>query len=451
MILAGPSSASGGLAFPDPPKGSPGAIGAAARSLTEAAGDLERTESGLRGASASLQADWQGWAAQAYHGCSDGLALVARGGAETFHECAHAVTGYATALDSAQSEIRRLRLQWEDAKRRQGAAQGLASHLGTALVAAHKHADITRLEGQTTTADNQARDAGIEADAIARRAVHVLEDFKHAADRCTQVLSGIRPGRPGGPLGSPFTPAGAPGPGFGVPFSSFNLPGNGATVDPHALDPFAGVLPTGLPGPPQIPGLGLYLDEQHPGAVGTSDLTDLIVALATGGAGALKDLGENGLRALAESLGIGATGRAAVTASGIEAKLAAEVGNLRKIVQLDKNGNPILDASGNPIVTTMPGKYSAQTLAELAKRASQVDGRIKIGSELASRLGDAGALPLPPMVREVLTHVAENRVVFGAATVVKLVAARDVLLRAGGPVAARAASAISSILARLGA
>lgn len=120
MILGGDPSGGGpgSAAFPRPPRGSPGGIAAAARALSQAADDLDRADGGLHGASSMLASDWQRYAAAAYHASSDGLAVVARGGDETFRECARAVSGYGRALDRAPWEIRRLCVLCGDAKSR---------------------------------------------------------------------------------------------------------------------------------------------------------------------------------------------------------------------------------------------------------------------------------------------------------------------------------------------
>ncbi len=172
----GPGAAGPGTPFPDPPKGDPGPITGAARSLGNAADDLESAEGGLHGANAELQADWQGYAANAYHGASSTLAHVARGASETFRECAHAVSGYAAALDQCQSEIKRLRHGWEKARQRQAANDALALKLVNSITPSTKPDDATRVNTQVTTASGQANDAGTEADHYALRANHALTD-----------------------------------------------------------------------------------------------------------------------------------------------------------------------------------------------------------------------------------------------------------------------------------
>src|SRR6202035_1084994 len=130
-VIPGGNPGGGGVAFPNPPTGSPGEITAIARSLSSAADDLERVGGGLRGASATLAQDWQGYAANAYHASSEGLATVAHGGAASFRDCAQALSGYSSALDHAQSEIHRLRGLYDAEVAAQASAAGTIGGLQT--------------------------------------------------------------------------------------------------------------------------------------------------------------------------------------------------------------------------------------------------------------------------------------------------------------------------------
>jgi uncharacterized protein YukE len=86
--------------FPQAPLGSPGEIYGIARSLQQAATDLDESEHALRGAAATLMTDWQGDAAGAYQSASGGLSGVAGAAAKTFRECAGALSGYAERLSA---------------------------------------------------------------------------------------------------------------------------------------------------------------------------------------------------------------------------------------------------------------------------------------------------------------------------------------------------------------
>jgi uncharacterized protein YukE len=447
VINGGGPSPAGSAAFPDPPKGSPGEIAACAHTLSGAADDLERADAGLRGVSSGLQADWQGYAAAAYHSSSEALASVARGGSQTFRECAHAVSGYGTALDHAQSEIRRLRTLYDDAKIRQAAAANLAGRLGTALMAAHKQPEVTRLETQVTTVQGQSQDAGTEADGYARRATTVLTEFKQASRGYEQTLSGVQPGQPGGPLGSPFSPTGHPGPGFGAPFNSFSMPGAGGLV-PGGLSAYNGVIPVGNPWASPIPGYGYYKDATTPEAVPDGDLTNLILLLGPIAAAPLKELGGEALSALARELGLGAGGRTAVEEAGQSAAVKRGLARLETV--LDKDGKEVLGPDGQPLTKIGPGQAAQRRLAEAEQQIQQDTNRIELGNRIADGLDKLHAMPLPESVRTILVHVAEHRIVYVTAVAAQLTTARDALLRAGTPVALRAAQVLDGILSHVG-
>lgn len=431
------SAGAGPAAFPDPPKGSPGEISAAARTLTSAADDLEHADGGLRNASAALESDWQGYAAAAYHSSSQALAGVAQGGAGTFRECAHAVSGYAAALDHAQSEIRRLRTLYDDALHRQAAATSLAGRLVGAITPHTKPAEATRLQTQVTTSENQATDAGIEATGYARQATTVLNEFKQKSTGYEAVLNGGQPGHPGGPFGSPFSPTGHPGPGFGAPFNNFTLPGSGtnpgvAGMVPGGLNAYSGVLPVGNPWASPIPGYGYYKDRTTPEAVPTNDLTNLVLFLAPLVAGPAGDLGEAALRQLAESMGIGTGGRAAVDAAERKAYDEA-LAELRAIDGKSSSFPGILKRA------TQAGDRAGATtqVAQSEARAGWAD----IALDAANR---AGGLPAP--AKEVLSEIAHRGWVYSATGAAKLAGLQASLLNSANPAARIAANAIGAIL-----
>jgi uncharacterized protein YukE len=438
MIIAGDPGGGGpgSAAFPAAPQGSPGGIAAAARALSQAGDELDHTEAGLHGASSMLASDWQGYAAAAYHASSSGLASVARAGAETFRECAQAVSGYGRVLDHAQSEIRRLRVLYDDAKGRQAAASGLAGRLEGALLGATKQSDVTRLDTQVKTATGQGQDAGHEADGYALQASRVLSEFRAAEARYTAVLSGDRPGSPGTPFASPFSGAGSPGPGFGVPFNTFGPLGTGSFV-PAGLNAYNGVIPVGNPWSSPIPGYGVYLDATTPEAVPTDDLTDAILFIAPLFAGPAGDLGASALRQLAADLGIGAAGRAAVTDAGQEA--------------IDR---ALADAfsSGATRYTRLSqiirGALNEGNLARAEAEIEQGETRAAI-SDLALKIADAKDL-LPSGVSDILSELAERGWVYKGYAIAKLVTVRDALLRLGTPAGRSAARALDGILNTIG-
>jgi uncharacterized protein YukE len=435
MINGGNGGGAGGTPFPDPPKGSPGEITAAARTLHTAADDLDRAHSGLNAAGSELEADWQGYAAAAYHSSSSTLASVARGGAETFRESAQAVTGYATALDHAQSEIRRLRQQWEDAQRRQTAADSLAGRLTGAVTSTTKPADANRLSHQASTCLGQAQDAGREADGYALRATTALNDFKRAAAGYQQTLEGYQPGHPGGPLGSPFSPLGHPGPGFGLPTSTFNLPGTGGSS--HSLDPYTGVIPVGDPWHSPIPGYGVYKDATTPEAVPTNDLINLALLVGPIVSGPAVDLGAGALRSLAEQLGLGVGGRAAVDEARAKATQEA----------IDRLLDPHVPNSGS-FAQGVPDAIDRGRVAAAIKQVEQADARAGYG-ELGLNAVDK-TVGLPPGVKEGLTEILHRGPVYVGYFVARLTATRNGLLSVGTPAAQAAARAIAVILHAIG-
>lgn len=327
MIPTAGSSASGvstgsAAGFPDPPTGSPGEISAIARSLGQAARELEETERGLTGATEALVADWSGYAANAYRSSSGALAAAGRGATASLRECAEAVSGYGVALETAQTELGRLRGQYEEAKGREAAAAASATSLATHLAAATKSSAIHQLKGDISTANSQAGTAGEEAAGYVHRAAQVLEEFHRAEQRYMQTLAGgatVVGGRSlpaGSPFAAPFAGVGQTGAGFGVPYTTFG------GIVPGGLSEYAGVIPVGDPWRSDIPGYGTYLDSREGNASSPSDLTDAITFLAAPVAGKLgEEVLVNGGRALMEEVGIGGAGREAAARAGQEAGL----------------------------------------------------------------------------------------------------------------------------------
>jgi hypothetical protein len=388
--MADPGSGSGGAAFPDPPKGDPGAIAGVARALSSAGDELNHVNVGLRAAGASLAADWQGYAANAYHSSSEGLAACAQSGSGEFVDCAHAVSGYGGALDHAQSEIKRLRIQWEQAQRQMNAAVGLADRLGTAAASAAHPAEADRLSTQVRNAQNQAGQAGREADGYARRAQHVLDEFKQRARGYEETLAGSKPGTVGTVFGSPFAAPGTPSPGFGVPLDPFSGPGAGG-VDPDGLSNLNGVIPVGDPWKSPIPGYGYYMDATTPEAVPTDDLTNLVVGVATLGGGSIADLGGNALRSIAESYGIGTAGKEAVERT--EAQTVNEIFQAARA-----NG----ETRYTSLSQLLKDARSQAKLAGAGTQVSQQGARADILDNALELLSKTGHSPLPSGAKEAL-------------------------------------------------
>ena len=398
-MIAGGDGGGAGTAFPDPPKGSPGEIGAIARSFHDAAAQLDQCEHGLKGASAGLAGDWQGYAANAYQASSNGLAIVARAAAETFRECGGAMSGYAKALEHAQSEIHRLRRLYDDAQTRQVNAATAASHLSTQLAAATKPAEVHQLQGEFTHASNQVTGAADEASGYAGRAVQVLSDFHREESKYSQTLAGGRvgPGKSipaGSPFAAPYTGAtGLPGLGFGVPM----FPG-GFGVSPGGLDPYNGVIPVGDPWNSDIPGYGVYMDSITPEAVPTNDLTNAIMLVAAPEvAGPVEDLLAAGGRAAAERMGIGAIGRETVDKAGQDA-----------FDQVIARGSY---RTGDPLNTAkLREAYGAKRAAQIETQVEQDATQSETADAFLDQLDRSDLIP--PGVKEALSHVVYYRGVY---------------------------------------
>lgn len=438
MIVGGdPGSASGGGGggFPDPPTGSPGEIDSIVRSLSSAADDFESVESGLRSASATLAEDWQGYAANAYHACSEGLASVARGGAESFRDCAQAVSGYSRALDHAQSEIGRLRVLYDAAMTAEASAASAASTLGNKLASATKPAEMTKLNNKISSAQTDAANAAYSASGYARQATAVLEDFTQAQSRYTQTLTGttLPNGRPGpaSPFGPFAEPPGAAGPGFGLPVSG------GAAMPGVLPGVYGGVIPTGNPwSQNQIPGYGAYYDSGHQNLTSPGDVTNLIVAVATlGTGGAIEDLGGalgRKLASLAAEMGLGAGGREAVQEAG-----ADEYAQILK--ELEERGRVPTSSSSQRVAWA--GRK--QAIQEATAAQAEVRGKV---ADAALNVITKGGVALPPGLHEILVEVAAHGGVYLGWAVAKLVAMRNALAGAGGPLANAGIHMIDGIL-----
>ncbi len=424
----GGGSATGNATFPDPPKGDPGGITTAARALRNAADDLEHAEGGLHGAKAELEADWQGYAAAAYHSSSSTLARITRGAAETFKDCAHAVSGYATALDHCQSEIKRLRHAWQAAKHRQAANEALALKLTTSITATTKPDDATRISTQATTASGQATDAGTEADGYAQRATTALNEFTHKASAYRGTLEGSSPGEAPGPFGASFAAPGTPGRSFGLPSDGFPL-----SADPNALTPYNGVIPVGDPWNSLISGYGFYKDATTPEVEPTDDLTNAILLIATlGGSGGV-DLGANALKAVAERLGIGAAGREAVTEAGEQAYE-------KEIAEAIASG----EGKHASFVRILARAREARLGAGAETESAQQEARADLIDGLLDNADKAGVLP--DGVKDAVADLAHNGWAYTSYTTAKLDAVRTALLKTSNPAARAAARIIGTIL-----
>lgn len=397
-----PAAGSGSVpGFPQIPLGSPGEIDGIARSLQQAATDLDSSQRTLLGAEGTLYGDWQGDAASAYMAASGSLAGVVSAAATTFREVAGALNGYAGVLDRTQSEMGRLRGLYEGAVQRQALASSTVGGLTNALGAATKPAQVHQLQGDITRASGQVTDAGDEASGYVRQAVQLLDEFHREESRYMQVVQGGRIGHdPSLPVGSPLAPpimgAGIPGVGFGVPYFTSVATG----FIPGGLDPFNGVAQVGDPWNSPIPGYGVYMDSITPEVEPTNDLTDAITFFAAPvAAGPIDDILANGATAIAERFGIGSIGRQAVDTAeqdAIAERFAA--GNYR---------------TGDPLNTAkMREVYDAGTTARIDTEASQAASRKTVLDQAVDGAGKSGRLPLPPGATDIIRNGIQNSQVY---------------------------------------
>ncbi|MGH2892155.1 MAG: hypothetical protein ACRDPM_02640, partial [Solirubrobacteraceae bacterium] len=355
-------------------------------------------------------------------------AQVARAAAETFRDCAHAVSGYATALDHCQSEIKRLRHVWEHAKHRQAANEALALKLTTSITATTRPDAATRINTQAATASGQATDAGVEADGYALRATTALNQFTHKASSYRGRLEGYSPGEAPGPFGAPFTAPGTPGRTFGLPSDGVQLPG-----DAHSLDPYNGVIPVGDPWNSPIPGYGIYKDATTPEVEPTDDLTNFVLLIATLGGGSAADFGGNALKAIAERLGLGTAGRQAVKEAGEEAYE-------KEIADAIASG----EGKHASFVKILQRARDARLGAGAETESAQQEARADLIDDLLDNADKAGVVP--DGVKDVVAELAHHGWAYTSYTTAKLDAVRTALLKTSNPAARAAAKIIGTIL-----
>ncbi|HEY5430470.1 MAG TPA: hypothetical protein VIK04_15240, partial [Solirubrobacteraceae bacterium] len=197
-------------------------------------------------------------------------------------------------------------------------------------------------------------------------------------------------------------------------------------------NPYNGVIPVGNPWKSPIPGYGYYKDATTPEAVPTNDLTNLVLLLAPLAAGPAGDLEESALRQLAESMGLGTGGRAAVDAAERKAydetlaELRAAEGKSTSLPELLKQAG-------------QAGK-SAAASTEVTQREVTA-GWADVALDAADRAG-----VLPPGAKHVLSDVAHRGWAYTSYAAAQLGALQAKLIAAGGTAARIAANAIGAIL-----
>lgn len=432
--------------FPDPPKGSPGGIRAAARSIEDAGRDFETASRGLTAASGALQADWQGWAAGTYLSCSRGLSTAIQTGADTFEPCGKAISAYADVLDATQDEIKRLRTLWVAAKQKEAAAGNALSGLAGQLLSA-KPAEASGIEDRMSAAGDAEAAAGDEAAKLMRKAYEELEEFERKAKEQEDVLSGDSLSPFSGALGlgaGPFAAgvgSGLLGPGFGVPPGGLGYFSGVVGVDHPMYESENGALWRFFGGADSemvedegaatnIPGFLGFWEVKNGVQNGSAEPdhsllnpVDLAVTIATGG---LAGAARKGLTSAAERIagGLSLTGR----------REAVEMATL----QAEREVAAVLAApTRNRAAAIKAAGIDAAAKKELEIDASQARS-IKSALDLAGKAG----VPLPPAAAEIADNLIGNQAVYRYYVQAQLLRAQLWLEGKGGASAARAAEAL---------
>jgi uncharacterized protein YukE len=414
--------------FPEPPKGSPGGVRDAARSLQSAGRRLDDVAAGLRASAGGLGQDWKGDAAGRFRLATEGLATVARDAGATFDDCAATVRGYADALEHCQDELKRLKKAYDEAVAQASTAAGQVAQLTGALrgpdPAPHLAGDLSR------AADAESQASG-DAHQILGRAQNALNDFHDHARHAQSVLNGQQVGHP------ERLPPGAhpmgfgPGPSVGVG-NGLNL---GLGIPMGGLSPYDGLVRVNDPWNNDVPGFSTYWDGTHPSAVPTEDLTNAVM-FAAGGVGMI---GIDGLRFAASEIA-GSLARSFGVQSTRAAARRAEAEAIEETLGLGRNGaaratsmrQRLIEArgAGNEAAAEEVGRIKAAR-AELIKRAADV----------ASRLG----VKIPDGLADVVAHVYQYSTEYKYKVIYHLLELRA-KLAAKGAAGAAAVHAIDALM-----
>jgi uncharacterized protein YukE len=377
-------------AFPEPPKGSPGGVRDAARSLQSAGRRLDDVAAGLRASAGGLGEDWKGDAAGRFRLATEGLATVARDAGATFDDCAATVRGYADALEHCQDELKRLKKAYDEAVAQATTAAGQVAQLTGALRVPDP---APHLAGQLSRASDAESQASGDAHQILGRAHNALNDFHDHARHAESVLNGQQVGHPerlppgARPMG--FGPGPSVGvgnglnPGFGIPMGG--------------LSPYDGLVRVNDPWNNDVPGFSTYWDGTHPSAVPTEDLTNAVM-FAAGGVGMI---GIDGLRfaaseiagSLARSFGVQST-RAASRRAGAEA--------FDEALGLGRGGSVRATRMTDRLRAADGARTEAAAAEVMRIRAARVQ-LIKVVGDVLPRLG----VKIPQGLADVIAHAYE--------------------------------------------
>jgi uncharacterized protein YukE len=366
-------------AFPEPPKGSPGGVRDAARSLQSAGRRLDDVAAGLRASAGGLGEDWKGDAAGRFRLATEGLATVARDAGATFDDCAATVRGYADALEHCQDELKRLKKAYDEAVAQATTAAGQVAQLTGALRVPDP---APHLAGQLSRASDAESQASGDAHQILGRAHNALNDFHDHARHAESVLNGQQVGHPerlppgAHPMG--FGPGPSVGvgnglnPGFGIPMGG--------------LSPYDGLVRVNDPWNNDVPGFSTYWDGTHPSAVPTEDLTNAVM-FAAGGVGMI---GIDGLRFAASEIA-GSVARSLGMGSARGAARAAYDEALEEAVAI---GRPGVARATSLRERWIAGRnagrtaYAEESVRWRAARAATFRRALEIGSKLGLKIPD---------------------------------------------------------------
>ncbi len=375
-----------GGGFPVPPKGEPGGIRSAARSLKAANRDLEEVATGLAGATGALDADWRGWAAGQFRATADQFRGEARQTAGLFSDAASAVEDYAGVLEQAQRALAKLKVAYDDAKRRESAATGQMDSLAGRMLSGPTD-QVSEIETEIGRQGDIARTAGDDAQRILGKANQVMDEFRREESKAARALNRL----------------------------SGNADGSNTGLGASRLNNFPG-----NPGLVNIPGYRFYWISRHEGGpLGDDSLLnpiDLIAGIATGG---LSSLGRKALSGAAKSLAKGA----GIAGEGTAAREAE-----RKAIQRVMGGVGHHENFRRKMI-------EARAAGRTARANAQVDfanRRGETAKQIFDGLGKAG-VPFPAGTEELGPHVIQNATVYRYYVVTRLLTARQFFSHRVGP------------------
>jgi uncharacterized protein YukE len=443
--------------FPEAPKGSPGGIRSAARSIGQVGDALEDVGQGVVAASGAIEADWQGWAASSYLACAHGLIPPIRSGVEAFRSCEKAISSYAGLLEHTQDELQRLHGLWVEAKQREAAANASAAMLAGQLAAA-KPDEMAAIGDRLTIASNDAGDAADEATRLVNRANEVLGDFEQEARSYAGALE--NPDSIFG-LGGPFTGGPLAGsPGFGIPAGGLGSYGgqihvehpnqtvamgpgellitpsawaiaNGGTADTDKVEPDERESTN-------IPGFGGYWAARHGRNVDAVEDDDSLINPVNLLAGGLSGLAGRQLLGQAARLATGA------------ARGTSLIGRDEAVAVARREAEALASA-----VLSAPTRNRAAAIAAAGENAAikrSLEWDAAQASSVKNALdvaGKAGA-PLPGGTEQVAAHLLENRTAYHFYTYAQLLRAEAWLQAHPSPLTASALSVVEKALEKVG-